>query len=271
MPSVAKKVTMNLMKASIIGLGQIGGSLAWGLKKRGFYVKGISRSPETVEKAKEMEIANFVSNNLEDVKGSDVIVICTHISAYRVIIEKLRYIEAIFTDVGSVQRPFHRVCSEFGIKEFVGGHPIAGTEKIGVLSANPNLFVGKICILTGRRFEEIEKMWESVGAKVIYMSPEEHDKALGYVSHLPHVIAFSVLRTVKDPKVAGGSFMDITRITESPVEMWTDILMENADFVSEIIDEFVENVRELQDALQDKDRLRILIEEAKRLRATRTR
>lgn len=252
----------------VIGLGQIGGSLAWALSEKKNRVIGISRRKETVEKAEKMGIISkgFTEITKEALKESDIVILSTHLGLYSEILKKIRGFEGVVSDVGSVKSKFAKICEKYRFR-FAGAHPIAGTEKSGLESANPQMFENKICIISGWSDETskriISQIWKDVGSKVIYLEPDEHDELLAFLSHLPHAIAFSVVQAsfkarMKNKEVMGGSFKDITRVVASPAEMWADIFAENSKFVSKSISRFISEIKKIQKLIMSKDREKIL-------------
>jgi prephenate dehydrogenase len=144
---------------------------------------------------------------------------------------------------------------------FVGGHPIAGTEHSGAGAAFASLFVDKLCVLTPttrtqtQALAKVRALWEGVGMRVEEMAPETHDHVLAYMSHLPHVLAFSAINTVIQAEgkmgkellpYAGGAFADLTRVAASPVEMWRDIFLANRSAVLAAVGEFQEVAERLK-------------------------
>lgn len=229
------------MKICIIGLGQIGGSLAYSLKKNGNYVYGISRKKETLDYAIQNQIIDDGSTEVNPTKTQDfeIIFLSVHLSLYEDYMKKIRGFSGILSDVGSVKRIFYTLSKKNRFR-FVGCHPIAGTEKSGITAWDPNLFSGKYCIISGwsdnTSKDVIDNLWGKIGSKTIFMSPQAHDKLLAAVSHLPHVIAFTLVSSTysvrkRHKEIFGGSFRDITRVAQSPEQMWTDIFLYNSDFI----------------------------------------
>jgi prephenate dehydrogenase len=158
-------------------------------------------------------------------------------------------------------------------RPFVGAHPIAGSERGGAAAATADLFRGAPCILTPTArtpraaLARVRALWEGVGARVDEMTPEAHDRALAFVSHLPHVVAYALVRALGDPAltaVAGGSWRDATRVAESRAELWGDILLANAAAVVAATDAFAAEVARLRSAVVAGDAavLTVLLEEA---------
>jgi prephenate dehydrogenase len=161
----------------------------------------------------------------------------------------------------------------------VGGHPIAGTEEQGPAAADPELFRDHLCILTptartdAGALGRVRALWEGVGMRVEQMTPEHHDEILAAVSHLPHVIAFALMRTAAAladdlPRYAGGSLRDTTRVAASSVEMWRDILLANTAAVDAALARFTVEVGRLREAIRHGDdaELTRLLTEAQALR-----
>ncbi|PIQ99291.1 MAG: prephenate dehydrogenase [Nitrospinae bacterium CG11_big_fil_rev_8_21_14_0_20_45_15] len=248
-------------KLCIIGVGLLGGSLARVCKKKNLVasVSGFGRNLESLELAKQLGVIDMYSDDLaEAVKDADLIVFCSPVGT---IVSRLR--EALphlnpgclITDVGSVKLS---LVSEIDamIPEnlfFVGSHPIAGGEKSGVSASTDDLFCGAKCIVTpsGKTSDlalsKLRNFWAEVGMEVIEMSAEEHDLILGAVSHLPHVIAFTLINTLTDVQskncdnvsnFSGKGLKDSSRIAASDPVMWRDICLQNKETLLNLIGEF---------------------------------
>jgi prephenate dehydrogenase len=258
---------MNLSKITIIGLGLIGGSLAFGLKKSEQVeeVFGVDLDERAIDYAIREGIIDRGSKEIEKgVEHSEIVVIATHVGLIPKIAKSVSSIAlagTTITDVGSVKGKIVR-----GIESllsphlyFVGGHPIAGTERSGVWAADFNLFQGKRCILTPTQkthpeaLSKVKNLWEAVGAQVFTMDAETHDRVFGFVSHLPHVVAYALINavdSVKDPgnilDFAGGGLRDYTRIGASSPEMWSDVFLENRENTLEAILRFRRVLEEIE-------------------------
>ncbi len=280
-----KDSTKKIKNICIIGLGQLGGSISANLIKKNYYIIGISKKESTIKKAIEKGIINegYTKLKKEILAKSDLVIIATHLGLYNKILNFLHKINysGIVSDVGSVKISFHDICKKHNLK-FVGAHPIAGTEKSGIESSDPKLFENKVCIISGWSDEKSKKIvseiWREIGSKVMFMPPKEHDKILAFISHLPHVIAFSAVKTLekvrnekKDKKtktyIAGGSLKDITRVVQSPTEMWVDIFIQNSINISHAVKIFQKQVSYLLKLILSKDRKKIkkYIESAKKI------
>jgi prephenate dehydrogenase len=235
---------------TVIGTGLIGGSLALALRRRGRVgeIVGVGRGSENLALARRRRVVDRVTTDpVEGVRDADLVVLATPVGALaelaKTIAPALRT-GAIVTDVGSVKERVIRAV-EPAIPphaHFVGGHPIAGAEDSGAGAASASLFEGSRCILTptprtdAAALGKIRRMWTGVGARVIEMSAATHDRILGAVSHLPHVVAFALVNAVSASEkealdYAGAGFRDFTRIAASHAEMWRDIILDNRERV----------------------------------------
>ncbi len=250
---------MSFQKITIIGLGLIGGSLAWALKKSGGVseVFGIDCDEKSLDYAIKKGIIDKGSQELEKgVKNSEIIVIATRVGLITEIAKSVFALASkgsLITDVGSVKAKIVRDIEGFlpPRLHFIGGHPIAGGERSGVRVSDHRLFVGKRCILTptpktnAGALAKAKKLWEMVGAQVFTMDPATHDRLFAYVSHLPHAVAYALVNAVvsqKEPDnildFAGGGLRDYTRIGASSPDMWCDIFLNNKENILEAIDGF---------------------------------
>ncbi|SRR5579884_401930 len=262
---------MNLSKITIIGLGLIGGSLAWGLKKSGRVgqVVGVDLDERAIDYAIQEGIIDGGSQEIEKgVDRSQVVVIATHVGLIPGIVKSVSSIASdgtIITDVGSVKG---KIVEEVERSlpshlHFVGGHPIAGTERSGVWAADFGLFQGKRCILTptsktdSEALSRVKSIWEAVGAHVFTMDAGTHDRVFGFVSHLPHVVAYALINAVASVRqpdsildFAGGGLRDYTRIGASSPDMWSDIFLANRENTLEAIREFKRALEKIEDFIK---------------------
>ncbi len=250
----------------IVGVGFMGGSLALSLKKGGFRgsIFGIDINSEAVEKAKHKGVIDEGSTNLKDLEvfSPDVVVLATPVRTFRDIARGITHLlkeEATVTDIGSVKGKLVHDLENILGSRFVGGHPIAGTERSGVEHSFPGLFEGKKVILTPtprtdrEALKKVVHMWELTGGVVETMDPETHDWVFGAVSHLPHAVAFALIDALEKMsdgvdlfKYPGGGFKDFTRIAASDPVMWRDIFLENKDNVIRTIDIYVSSLEKLK-------------------------
>lgn len=233
---------MNFNKITIIGVGLIGSSFALALKQRGFKgsITGVGRREEYLARAKEKGIIDFYTTVYEEgVKDADLIMLASPVGQFEQIVNKISSSikkGAVVTDVGSVKADIINKVEPMmpeGVS-FVGGHPIAGKECPGFDAATPDLFKNKKCIITPTTRtdkdaqDRVTALWKSVEARMILMSPEEHDRIFAAVSHLPHVVAYTLINSIMDMKGdildnGGKGLKDMTRIALSPTELWRDI------------------------------------------------
>ncbi|NWG76114.1 MAG: prephenate dehydrogenase/arogenate dehydrogenase family protein [Rubrivivax sp.] len=269
-------------RVAIVGVGLIGGSLALAARKRGSFeqIMGIGRSKENLKKAKELGVVDdFTTDLLRGVTGADLVVVATPVAAIvPIITEILPHLKegTIITDVGSVKKEIVEMVDAISLPHlfFVGGHPIAGTENYGVESAFAHLFRGKKCILTPTTktnvsaLEKIKDLWETIGSEVILMDLETHDKIMGAVSHLPHLLAFALvnfLYSLEDVHenifaFAAGGLRDFTRIAASHPVMWRDIAMLNSSNLLTLLDTFQESLNYFKNLIGSKSSSLLLAE-----------
>ena len=247
-------------RLAIIGVGLIGGSLSLALKEAGAVgeVVGYGRGKPNLEKALELGVVDrYLRDPVEAVKGADVVFLATPVKTLATVTEELLpglKPGAIITDGGSVKGAVVEAIEPLlpeGI-HFVPGHPIAGTEKSGAEAAFPTLYRGKRCILTPtentdkQALELVEKMWQTVGSEVVQMSLEKHDRVLAAISHLPHMVAYSLVNAVGSYdhyeenilEYSASGFRDFTRIASSDPTMWRDIAETNREGLLEMMEQF---------------------------------
>lgn len=265
-------------KFVVVGIGLIGGSLATALKQRGACkeVIGIARKSETCAEAVNLGVVDRAFLSLKDVaselkKGDLIFVAVPTLSVVSVFEEIKNFVspEVTITDGASVKGSVETAAENvFGSvpPQLVLGHPIAGSEKSGVTAANPSLYENHRVILTPLANTAIEHqqivtlMWEAVGAEVLTMTVEEHDEVLGATSHLPHVIAYSLVDTlsadINNPNIfryAAGGFRDFTRIASSDPVMWHDIMRANKAAILKSLDLFIDNLSRLRSGIEHED------------------
>ena len=276
-------------KITIIGVGLIGGSFALALKKAGFAgrIVGAGRRIEPLKLAVEMGVVDEYTLDLsESVKDADLIVLAVPMGAMQTTLRAIKdYLSptAIITDVGSVKSSFINDARAVfdDLSYFVPGHPIAGREQSGVAASLSDLFYQRRVILTPlaetleSAVSQVTELWKMTGATVELMSAEHHDKALASTSHLPHVLAFSLVNTLaampdRDDifRYAAGGFRDFTRIASSDPVMWRDICLANKNAVLQALQAFQGNLSEVQKmiASADSDALLEAFQSSKQIR-----
>jgi prephenate dehydrogenase len=275
-------------KITIIGVGLIGVSLAKAIKKNNLskIVFGFGRDSNRLEEAQKANIIDQVSNNLnEAVSDSDIVVIATPVGSFKEILSEIKPFltdKILITDVGSTKTNIvsivKQILGEYS-NFFVPAHPIAGKEKSGFESSESSLFNNKKVIITpletnrAESINLIQKMWEGTGADVDFMSPESHDELLGMTSHLPHMLAFSLVNYLisKNPSAsiyAAGGFKDFSRIASGDAVMWRDICIQNKNQIIDHIKGYQKTLNSLVDAIENEnsDELDLLFTKAKKTR-----
>ena len=261
------------MKLALIGVGLIGGSFALAMRGRFDRIVGFDTSAEALRHAMELSVIDTIAESPAGaVNNADVVMIATPVGSIRGV---LRHVvghlssEAIITDVGSTKAGLiddarRELGSAFA--RFVPGHPIAGSEHSGVLHASSSLFQGKHCVLvptpeTGEKeLLLVESLWREAGCCIERMTAEEHDRVFAMVSHLPHLLAFALVRHVASAagsprlfSLAGAGFRDFTRIAASSPLMWRDICLFNQGAIAKELVAYRQQVASLEHALAKKD------------------
>ena len=262
-------------KLCIIGVGLIGGSLALALKKAGAVgeVVGAGRDVAHLEKAKDLGVIDHFETDISlAVKDCDVVVVAVPLGAMQSVFEKIAPVitsDMIITDVGSAKGSVVKA-AQAAFKNIpatlVPGHPIAGTEKSGVEASFPELYENRRIIITPLEtssttaISKVKSMWQACGAEVVETTIEHHDEVLAATSHLPHMLAFSLVDTLAkmDAKneifdFAAGGFRDFTRIASSDPDMWRDICLANGDALVEMIKKFSDDLQLLSEAIENND------------------
>ncbi|MBN1816055.1 MAG: prephenate dehydrogenase/arogenate dehydrogenase family protein [Sedimentisphaerales bacterium] len=225
---------------------------------------GYSHRATTRKKAKELEVAHEIYEELaESVQNADLVILATPLSTFEDMFQEIaEHLKpgCIVTDVGSTKvHPHH--WAEVHLPRhvhYIGSHPIAGSEKRGIEFARDDLLAGARCVLTRKAGSDEESLlllqwfWETLGCTVHIMGPAEHDRTLGYVSHLPHVLAVALVNASDPGRLlfAGKGFIDTSRIASGPTNIWTDILATNSDNVVRGIHRVVKELLRLQTAIR---------------------
>ena len=255
-------------KMVVAGVGLIGGSLALDMRRRGLVkeIVGYGRSEKNLRIAKRKGVIDDYFLRATDMPaGVDFLMMGTPVRAIvpltAAFLPRLKS-DCIVSDVGSVKAGIVKGMERIlpANIHFVGAHPIAGSEQWGAGAACENLFVGRRCILTPNKktqrvaLRKMALLWRRVGAKVEIMNPEQHDRVLGAVSHLPHVVAYALVNVLDQTKVDGvdlkpycaGGFKDITRIASSRPELWRDICLLNRKAVSKSLGSYIRNLARMK-------------------------
>lgn len=270
-------------RVTIVGLGLIGGSLAQALKRRRLVreVTGVSRSASTIRQAlRRGAIDHGTTDPLRAAARAELIVLATPVDVIVPLARRLARAMppgSILTDVGSTKAAIVGALSS-GLPPgvaFVGGHPIAGSQRRGFEAADPRLFEGTTCILTPERrtdrqaLRRVAGLWHPLVDRVVIMDPRLHDRVLAAASHLPHLIAYSLARAGRS---AGGwaaprSYLDMTRIAQSDPELWDDIFLSNRAALLAALARFERELRRLRRAIARGDRAALV----RRLRQAKAR
>ena len=275
-------------KITIIGVGLIGGSLAKAIKENNLakVVFGFGRDLNRLEKAQKANVIDQFSTNLKDaINDSDIVIIATPVGSFQEILSEIKPFltsKIVISDVGSTKTNIAFIVSQtLGdySNYFIPAHPIAGKEKSGFEASESNLFNNRKVIITPLKTSSpdsinlIQKMWEGTGADVDFMSPESHDELLGMTSHLPHMLAFSLVNYLisKNPSAsiyAAGGFKDFSRIASGDAVMWRDICIQNKDQIIDHIRGYQKTLNSLVDAIENEnsDELDLLFTSAKKTR-----
>jgi prephenate dehydrogenase len=276
-------------KVTILGVGLIGASLALALKRYHLAktVIGYGRTQGNLIRAQERAIIDsFALDPAEACDNADLIVFAMPVGAFIDIAKRVRSVfksDTIVTDVGSVKgnlvRDMERVLSSHGL--FVGGHPIAGSDRSGIDTASAELFEQAKCIITPthgtdkRALEKIIAMWRAVGCLVTLIDPDEHDRIYGAVSHLPHILAYELINTVDDINstyltFSGQGLRDTTRIASSHPELWRDICEHNRENLIAYLEAYQKNLDRVSRCLREHDGESLLMDfqRARRMRET---
>ena len=266
---------------SIIGCGLIGSSIFKGLKKVGSIKKIITfdNDKSVNEIIKKDKLSDEMFNSAGDsVKNSDLVIIATPISSFENVLNSIKdnlKTGSILTDTCSVKIGVSKTFEKINLKNsiYIPGHPVAGIENSGPKAGFADLFKNKWTILTPNKkidekaVKKVTSFWELLGSKVKIMSDEDHDKILTFTSHLPHVVAYNIVKTsmshdeeVKDDiiKYSAGGLRDFTRIAASDPIMWRDIFIDNSALIIQAIDKFIRNLDEFKKAISEKDSKKLI-------------
>ncbi len=263
-------------KTLIVGMGLIGSSLARAIKKQNISkeIYGLDNNFEVIATCKKLKILNHCKKDIKEFSTQfDLIIICIPLSEYKKLFSLLSDFitePTIITDVGSTKVS---VIEDFKSQRknkfinFVPGHPIAGLEKSGPKYGFAELFENRYCILTpfekeNSAFNLIKKFWESIGMEVESMKADYHDRILAMTSHIPQLIAYSIVYTANELeenlrdeiiKYSAAGFRDFTRLAGSDPIMWRDVYSMNKDSVIEMLGRFTEDLTTLQKAIRNND------------------
>jgi prephenate dehydrogenase len=264
----------------VIGVGLIGGSLAQALRVAGACreVVGAGRNPAHLQTAVDLGVIDRYETDLaRAVAGADMVLVSVPLGAMAAVFSAIKGHlagHAILTDAGSAKGGVIEAARQAfdGVPAFfVPGHPIAGTEQSGVEASFASLYQDRRVILTplpetdAQATARVRDMWEVAGAEVVEMDPVHHDAVLAATSHLPHVLAYTLVESLTRLSDSGevfeyaaGGFRDFTRIASSDPVMWRDICLANGDAIQLMIEHFVADLQELTEAIQNRDGQQLL-------------
>jgi prephenate dehydrogenase len=262
-------------RMAVVGVGLIGGSLARVLreKKEVDEIIGIGRSEANLRKAVELGVIDsFSQDPCVGVQGADLVFLATPVCSIAKVLATIAPFLSpgcVVTDGGSVKSEIVAACESLMPQGtcFIGAHPIAGTEKSGVVSSFATLYEGKRCIVTPtlnsdhNALQKVVGMWEAAGSEVVLMDAHKHDRVVAAISHLPHMVAYALVNAVEGYdrldenilKYSAGGFRDFTRIASSDPVMWRDIALMNRDGILEMMDFFSKYFMQLRSLLESAD------------------
>ena len=262
-------------KICVLGCGLIGSSLLRAIEKKKL-AKEINAFDKSTEVSSYLE-KNFsfkVTKSIDEaVKDSDLVIISSPLSSYKEILHSIKSSlkkKVILTDTGSVKKEVNKMINNLNLNDvnWIASHPIAGTEFSGPEAGFAQLFEKRWCILSADKnipneeIQKLEKFWLELGSKVKLMSFEQHDYVLSLTSHLPHAVAYSIVKTAinDDEKFkndiiqySAGGLRDFTRIAASDPLMWRDIFIDNSENILKVLDDYSKNLDEIKTAIKSKD------------------
>jgi prephenate dehydrogenase len=262
-------------KITIVGVGLLGGSIGLAMRQRRLAgeVAGFVRRTASLKDGEKIGALDFATTDLlAAVSGADLVILCTPLAQMRSLAEQfLPALKrgAIVTDVGSVKadvvRELETLVKKAGA-HFVGSHPMAGGEKMGVLAAKADLYANAVCVVTPTKrsnpaaVRKVEQFWKSLGARTLRLDAAKHDLLVSRTSHLPHVVAAALAGLVLDPRhpksqvgLCATGFRDTTRIASGSPEMWRDIALANRKHLAKSVEAFVAELKKIQSALKRND------------------
>jgi len=272
------KTDIILNKLVIIGVGLIGGSFALALRKAGRvkHIVGLGRSRENLQRALELGILDEITDDYPlALKNADLVLLAIPVGQTAKILEQIApHLESktIITDAGSTKQNVIAAARSYlpeHLKNFVPGHPIAGAEQSGANAANADLFRDKNLVLTPldetntNALNCVKELWQSCGARISQIKAHQHDKILASISHLPHLLASTLMNHIFSSSTedssddllcfAGSGFRDFTRIAGSSPEMWRDICLANRELLLKQIDAYQNELTRMREMLENDD------------------
>lgn len=258
-----------LRTLAVVGVGLIGGSIAAGAKKRNVAARviGVGRNAKRLDAARTAGLIDAAATDVAQAAAeADLIVFCTPVDLIvdgaRAAAETCRP-GTLVTDAGSVKEAICRKLST-GLPDgvtFIGSHPLAGSEKTGFEHANPDLYVGRTCVITPEdsageeQVARLRAFWQALGMSVVTMTAADHDRALAETSHLPHVVAAALAAQLNeaDRRLTASGFRDTTRIAAGAPSLWVGILLNNAEEIVKSLDGFSDELARFRKAIANRD------------------
>lgn len=276
-----------MKKIAIIGVGLMGGSLGIALKngtnKKQYNIIGIGRNEKKLRKAKKLNAVDSFSVDISSVRDADIVFICSPVDTVTDIYKIVsKYVKkgAVVADIGSTKENIEKEINVLrkknkNLPEFVGCHPMAGTEHSGIDYAKDDLYYDATTIITSNKNSKgtkiVAEVWKDVGCKVVYMSAKQHDKYAAFTSHLPHIIAFVYYKIFKEKSaknkdinnLIAGSFKSITRVAKSSPEMWMPIFLNNKNNLKELSKQLCKEIKLFTDTFNDTKKLKNFLAKGK--------
>jgi prephenate dehydrogenase len=270
---------------AIVGVGLIGGSIGLGMRERGLAreVIGIGRTQKNLRTARRLGAVTHTTVDLaKGVAEADLVLVCTPVGR---VVEDIKSVakncppRTLISDVGSTKRAIVEAMDQISLPgecRFLGAHPMAGRETVGAIGSDPNLFEGKVVVLTptpktqADDFDLLEQLWSQLGAVVVQMDAAEHDRAVALTSHLPHAVAVALAASVPEEwfRMVGTGMLDTSRLAAGGPEIWKDIFLDNSENVLMAMDRFGRHLTRLVAAIRGGDEadLVALLSEAREIR-----
>ena len=263
-------------RANVIGLGLIGGSIAAGLRQRGWRVAGDDADASTIDAAVERGVIDAPGL---DEQAEITFVAVPVLAVAEQVKRALSETSGVVTDVGSVKVPVAEACDD---ARFVGGHPMAGSELDGLDGADPEMFNGAVWVVTPQvhtddlTLTRVTSVLRVLNAEVVALTPSHHDQVVAVVSHVPHLAAATLMQLAVGRaeehapllRLAAGGFRDMTRIAAGRPDIWLDICVENRNAIVDALDELIGGLRDVRDRVEahDRDGLRTMLASAREAR-----
>ena len=277
-------IKQEFRQVSVIGLGLIGGSIAAGIKQQGLAssVCAWDANAASLALGHDLGVIDSIAADIHEATAqADLIILAVPVQSMEQVLRDIDLKDQVITDVGSVKgiavEAARRVFGKLP-ENFIPGHPIAGSEKQGVVAADPNLFREHKVILTPEEasnpaaIARVEKLWRGLGADVVRMSVSHHDDVLAQTSHLPHLLAYALVDTLSAGgdslevfEYAAGGFRDFSRIAASDPIMWSDIFQANREPLVQVLDQYLLKLETLKQLIKsgEADQIKDLLSRAK--------